>query len=96
MARPKKKTTKKRVTKKVVKKKVGESVIVAGILGQPAQQVIMEKTTTAQQVSEQLNFGSIRTVKASKNGKTNFNEIKLSDKVNGYSALLFIPAVSGG
>ncbi len=90
-----KKRTKKRTTRKKTKGK-GESVIVAGILGQEAKKVILSKSTTAQEVAEQLDFGAIRTVKVSKNGTTNFREVKLTDKVNGYKALLFIPQVSGG
>ena len=87
-----------RVKKKKRKRKKAsvERVIKVGALNREARDVIVTRDTTADEIRRQLDIGAARKVKASKNGRTNFREIKSSDIINGYKALLFIPAVSGG
>ena len=73
-----------------------EKLVKAGVLGRPIQEVILTQDTTAEELRLQLNFGEVRTVKASKNGTTNFREIDKGTKINGYKSILFVPATSGG
>lgn len=70
-------------------------IITVAVMGRDAREIPLTTNTSADEVARRLGI-SYASVQASKNGRTNFSDIKSTDLINGYGALLFTPAVDGG
>ena len=84
--------------KKVVRRRAPKNkttLVQVGVMGRAVQPYALTTQMTAQELADKLSI-TFTDVEASKNGTSNFVEIKGSDLVNGYKAILFTPQVDGG
>lgn len=95
---PKTTTTSRRgasTRRKTATKKNTTKILEVGVLGRPVQTYALKEETTVQELATTMGI-DFAEVEASKNGRTAFKELKGTDKVNGYAAILFTPKVDGG